>query len=50
MGLPVTVLEKASSARMQGGAAIALWGNALRALDAIGAAAPLREQYLPLQR
>ena len=49
VGLPVRVLERSPSDRQEG-SAIALWGNALRALDALGAAGPIREQYLALQR
>ena len=49
VGIPVTVLEQAEKPRKEGGA-IALWGNALRALDALDAAQPIRDQYVLLQR
>ena len=49
VGIPVTVLEQADKPRKEGGA-IALWGNALRALDALDAAQPIRDRYVLLQR
>ena len=49
IGLDVTVLERAPQLREEG-AAISLWTNAFRALDALQAASPLRSAYLPLTR
>lgn len=48
-GFKTVVLEQDNELRMEG-AAIFLWANAWRALDAIGAAAPLRENYLSPDR
>lgn len=45
VGLPVLVLERGSELS-SGGSALGLWTNAWRALDALGAADPLREQHI----
>ena len=50
-GHRVLVVERRQDAEAQKvGAAIALWGNAWRALDALGVADGLREKYPPLER
>lgn len=43
-GLPVVVLEAAAQLPT-GGSALGLWTNAWRALDALGAAEPLRQRH-----
>jgi len=45
----VLVLERDASLRLEG-SAIAMWGNAFRALDALGVAAPLRDAHPLLER
>lgn len=47
-GLPVMVLEAAEQLPA-GGSALGLWTNAWRALDALGAAEPLRRQHPTVQ-
>ncbi len=49
VGIPVLVLERDASLRLEG-SAIAMWGNAFRALDALGVAAPLRDAHPLLER
>lgn len=49
VGIPVLVLERGASLRLEG-SAIAMWGNAFRALDALGVAAPLRDAHPLLER
>ncbi|CAI5476077.1 unnamed protein product [Closterium sp. Yama58-4] len=48
VGIDVAVVERAP-ALGQSGTALSLWGNALRALDALGVAALLRTDYVRLQ-
>lgn len=47
-GLRVLVLER-EAALSAAGSALGLWTNAWRALDALGAADPLRQQHPQLQ-
>ncbi|MDN5764261.1 MAG: FAD-dependent monooxygenase [Humibacillus sp.] len=49
LGWEVTVLERASAPR-EDGAGLTLWPNAMRALDAIGAAAAVRSIGMPASR
>ena len=44
VGIPFTLLESAPSLT-EGGTSISLWKNAFRALEALGVAAELRDQY-----
>ena len=49
VGVPVLVLERDGELRLEG-AAIAMWANAFRALDALGVAGSLREAHPLLER
>lgn len=49
VGIPCVVLEE-KNARRDEGAAIGLWNNAWRALEALGVAEELRADHLPLGR
>jgi 2-polyprenyl-6-methoxyphenol hydroxylase-like FAD-dependent oxidoreductase len=49
VGIPVLVLERGASLRLEG-SAIAMWTNAFRALDALGVGAQLRSSHPLLER
>jgi hypothetical protein len=49
VGIPSLVLERGPRLQ-EGGAALALWSNAWRALDALGVADGLRSRYLALDK
>lgn len=48
VGIKSVVLERADGLR-EGGAALSLWANAWRALDALGVGPKLRDQYVALE-
>eukprot|EP00798_Chlamydomonas_sp_ICE-L_P020504 gene20504-27295_t len=49
VGVPVQVLESAPNLRAEG-SATGLWDNAWKALDVLGVADKLREEFIPLNR